>query len=276
MLSFIDVSGHSIDNFYILSTKGEPGEWSGIIKYHKGKWTLLKEFPDEWVVSIDTFGKDGVVAVTDDGLFYQYFNGLWHELDTLMIHGLINVKSFGYDNSFISGANGYFAHIQQGKIDKISVNSSLKIMGIYGKKENDISLVGDKGLFIKLVNGRVVKEKISDDMLCDFTQDNLGKSIAVGSNGKIISRENNGTWSVMHSGVSWPLTEICMVRDSLFYAVGGGILKIENDKSSIEVDSDDFTFICAITQFESGGTIAVGESEMILVGPGWKPLKFNL
>lgn len=277
MLSFVDVSGFSMESFYLLSTSGAPGEWSGIFRYDRGVWSLLREFSNEWLVSIDVFGENGLVAVSDEGMFYQYFEGVWDELDCSTIHGLTNVRSFGCYDSYISGSNGYFAHIQQKSVDKIQVGSRHRIMSIYGENESSMILVGDKGLFIRVVNGQIFRDEIANKMLCDVVENSHANITAVGSKGLIVNKNSDGVWSKIDSGVSWPLTEICMFGDDVLYCVGGGILKLEGGVPKIEVDYDDSTtFLCAIEQFKDGYPIAVGERETILVGPNWQELGFSL
>lgn len=276
MLSFIDIAGYSKDRFFLLATRGQPGEWSGVFCYDEGSWSLLREFPNEWIVSIDVFDRSGLVMASDSGLIYRWIDNCWERYDSLAIHGLTNIRSFGIDATYVCGSRGFFAHVSEAGVIRIPFDSRRRIMSIGGTREDDLILVGDKGLFARIVDDQIVKEDpCTSEMLCDVAEDDAGNILAVGSNGVIIGKRDS-EWVAINAGVSWRFTEVCVVENDVFLAIGGGIIKVDNGIPNVEFEwNSSDAFLCAIAQFSDGSTIAVGEPEMVLLGPKWRNMSFD-
>lgn len=270
MFSFIDVAGESIDDFFILATKGNPGDWSGIFRCRSGICSLLRAFPGEWLVSLDANGRD-VAVVSDDGILYRYFDGKWEKTDTRAIHGLINVKIRGDGSIFVTGANGFLAQFRGESVQKYSLGCRNRIMGL-SDKAGDLFLVGDKGLFMVVRDNEVSSRTvISDEMLCDVSFSN-GVTVVVGARGRILWKYGSSSWKIVEPPKQWDFTEVCHYENNVFFGIGGGIMRIENAVSKVEVFPDPQLFLCALQKTREGKVIGVGENEVIVVGPDWKQL----
>src|SRR5690606_6252198 len=97
--------------------------WSVILSFHAGQWSVVREFPGVWLVSMDVARDGSLAAVAADRRIFFLRYGVWRNFDLPKHVFPVRVRSLKDEGWCVTAASGYVAFIKELQINVLRLKT---------------------------------------------------------------------------------------------------------------------------------------------------------